>query len=252
VEETREPERIFPRTMLLGLTIAVVFYILVAVSVVSVLTPDELKTIADAEGRALVEVVHKGSPDFPIDKVFPFLACFAVANTALINMLMASRLLYGLANQQVLPRVLGEVLPGRRTPWTAILFSTALALLLIWYVASDPESNVVKNLSSTTALLLLGVFAVVNVACLVLRRDPPPADRTTFRAPAGTPFAAAALCLYLVGPWVDRDRIVYEIAGGMLAIGVVLWAITWLANRALRAQRTGFRDIEHLEDDDRH
>ncbi len=52
-----------------------------------------------------------GSPDFPIDKVFPFLAVFAVANTALINMLMASRLLYGLANQDVLPRSLGKVSP---------------------------------------------------------------------------------------------------------------------------------------------
>ena len=42
---------------------------------------------------------------------------FAVANTALINMLMASRLLYGMASQDVLPRALGKVLPGRRTPW---------------------------------------------------------------------------------------------------------------------------------------
>src|SRR5690606_29837957 len=116
VEETKEPERIFPRTMLLGLGIAVFLYILVAVAVVSVLSADELRRIGESEGRALVEVVHKGAGDFPIDKVFPFLAVFAVANTALINMLMASRLLYGMANQRVLPTALGKVLPGRRTP----------------------------------------------------------------------------------------------------------------------------------------
>ena len=40
----------------------------------------------------------------------------------------------------------------------------------------------------------------------------------------------------------------YKIAGGLLAIGVVLWAITWLVNRGARGQKTGFRDIEHLED----
>ena len=40
-------------------------------------------------------------------------------------MLMASRLLYGLANQDVLPRSLGKVLPSRRTPWAGIVFSTA-------------------------------------------------------------------------------------------------------------------------------
>ena len=115
VEETKEPAKIFPRTMLTGLGIAVIIYMLVAVSVVAVLTSDQ---IADAaEGRALLEVVRVGSPDFPIDKIFPFLAVFAVANTALINMLMASRLLYGLANQDVLPRPSARSRPtaGRRT-----------------------------------------------------------------------------------------------------------------------------------------
>ncbi|HJR37189.1 MAG TPA: APC family permease, partial [Nocardioidaceae bacterium] len=107
VEETHHPERIFPRTMLTGLGIAVILYMLVAVSVVAVLSPGELANIRESEGRALLEVVEKGSPDFPVDKIFPFLAVFAVANTALINMLMASRLLYGLAQQDVLPRALG-------------------------------------------------------------------------------------------------------------------------------------------------
>ena len=69
----------------------------------------------ESHGAARIEVVHKGSPDFPIDRIFPFLAVFAVANTALINMLMASRLIYGMARQHVLPRPLGKVLPGRRT-----------------------------------------------------------------------------------------------------------------------------------------
>ncbi|MDR6119399.1 amino acid transporter [Aeromicrobium sp. SORGH_AS981] len=103
VEEVKEPNKIFPRTMLTGLGIAVLLYMLVAVSVVTVLTAPELKDISDSEGRALLEVVSKGAPDFPIDRVFPFLAVFAVANTALINMLMASRLLYGMAKQGVLP-----------------------------------------------------------------------------------------------------------------------------------------------------
>ena len=107
VEETKEPERIFPKVMLSGLGVAVIIYMLVAVAVVAVLTPSELETINEAEGRALLEVVSKGAPDFPIDKVFPFLAVFAVANTALINMLMASRLLYGMAK------------PGRATAFAS-------------------------------------------------------------------------------------------------------------------------------------
>lgn len=245
VEETKDPERIFPRSMLTGLGIAVIFYVLVAITVVSVLTPGELETINEAEGRALLEVVSKGAPDFPIDRVFPFLAVFAVANTALINMLMASRLLYGLARQDVLPRSLGKVSARRRAPYVGILFSTLLAVGLIWYVAEE-SSTIVAALSGTTALLLLAVFTVVNVACLVLRRD---ASRTGFfRSPGVTPAVAAVLSVALiVVPAAERDPLQYTVAGVMLGLGVVLWVLTWFANRALRGQRTGFRDPEQIE-----
>ena len=246
VEEVENPEKIFPKTMLTGLGIAVILYMLVAVSVVSVLTAPELKTIADSEGRALLEVVSKGAPDFPIDKVFPFLAVFAVANTALINMLMASRLLYGMSRQRVLPKQLGRVLPGRRTPWVSILFSTVLALGLIFYVTRDPDSNVVGNLSNVTALLLLCVFAIVNVCCVILRRQNDPNARKTFTSPGPLPLVAAVLCLFLAGPWVDRDTEVYKIAGVMMLIGVALWAVTLLINRATG---THAGDLEELSDE---
>jgi APA family basic amino acid/polyamine antiporter len=245
VEETQSPERIFPRTMLTGLGIAVILYMLVAVSVVTVLTPAELEGIREAEGAALLEVVHKGSPDFPIDNVFPFLAVFAVANTALINMLMASRMIYGMARQDVLPRPLGKVLPGRRTPWAGIAFSTALALGLIWYVTSDPDSNVVANLSGTTAFLLLCVFTVVNVACVILRRKRDPNRKVFFSSPGPVPIIAALLCAFLAGPWVGRDIIQYQIAGGLLAIGVLLWALTWMVNRKTNTgPRAGVPDAD--------
>jgi amino acid transporter len=246
VEETKDPERTFPKIMLTGLGIAVIFYVLVAISVVSVLTSEELKTIGDEEGQALLSVVSKGAPDFPIDKVFPFLAVFAVANTALINMLMASRLLYGMANQHVLPAPLGRVLPGRRTPYVGIAFSTLLALGLIYYVSMDPESNVVVNLSGTTAFLLLCVFAVVNVACMVLRGRPHDGP-SSFRSPGPTPILAAVLCLFLAGPWVDRDVVQYKIAGGLILIGVVLWAITFAINRATGVGDSDFDDVSKLD-----
>jgi amino acid transporter len=236
VEETKEPEKIFPRTMLTGLGIAVLLYMLVAVSVVSVLSPTELESIREAEGAALLEVVHKGSPDFPIDRIFPFLAVFAVANTALINMLMASRLIYGMAKARVLPRPLGKVLPVRRTPWAGIVFSTVLALGLIWYVSSDPRSNIVANLSGTTAFLLLCVFTVVNVACLVLRRKRDPDRKVWFTSPGQLPLLAALLCAFLAGPWVGRNPIQYQVAAGLMAIGIVLWFITWLITRKTNAE----------------
>jgi basic amino acid/polyamine antiporter, APA family len=158
-----------------GLGIAVVIYMLVAISVVAVIPSGRIAEPTDAEAGILIDVVKVGAPDLPIDTVSPFLTVFAVANTALINMLMASRLVYGMARQDVLPRSLGKVLPGRRSPWTAIVFTTLLALGLITVVTLDAESSVVAALSGTTALLLLAVFTIVNVACLARRRDPTPA-----------------------------------------------------------------------------
>jgi len=248
VEEVEEPQKIFPRTMLTGLGIAVILYMLVAVSVVSVLTSDQIAEINENGDRALLSVVTIGAPDFPIDKVFPFLAVFAVANTALINMLMASRLIYGMAKQDVLPRQLGAVLPGRRTPWAGILFTTVLALGLILYVRQDPESDIVINLASVTSLLLLCVFSVVNVACMVLRGKRHDHVKSFFTSPGPLPYVGAVLCLFLVGPWVDRPAIVYQIAGGLMAIGVVLWVVTYAINRATGTGDSKFEDVTQLGD----
>ena len=147
----------------------------------------------------------------------------------------------------MLPRSLGKVLPGRRSPWTAIVFTTLLALGLISVVTLDSESSVVGALSGTTALLLLAVFTIVNIACLILRRDPTP--ERAFRAPTALPVIGAICCGYLLGPWarLEADMVQYKIAAGLLAVGVVLWALTWLTNRGVRAKKTGFRDIDHLE-----
>ena len=123
-EETKDPVRIFPRVMLTGLSITGVIYVLVAIAAVS-LVP--VGTLA-ASDTPLVEVVKAGAPNLPIEDILPFISMFAVANSALINMLMASRLLYGMARQRVLPPAFGRVHPTRRTPWVAIIFTTAAVL----------------------------------------------------------------------------------------------------------------------------
>ncbi len=247
VEETKDPVRIFPRAMFTGLGIAVVIYMLVAISVVAVIPAGEIATPQNPEAGILLDVVRIGAPDLPIDKIFPFMTVFAVANTALINMLMASRLVYGMAQQGVLPRGLGKILPKQRSPWTAIVFTTALALVLITVVRLQSENTVVAALSGTTALLLLAVFAVVNVSLLVLRRDPP--QEGAFRAPTWVPVLGAVACLYLLGPWarLEADMIQYKIAAGMLGFGIVLWLVTYVANRA-EGKRNEFEDPAALND----
>lgn len=242
-EETHDPVRNFPKMMLTGLGITGLIYVLVAIFSVALVPVGEL-----GEGDTpLTKVISAGLPDFPADSVFPFIAMFAVANSALINMLMASRLIYGMARQEVLPPALGWVHRGRQTPWVAIVFTTVIAFGLITFVSTS-DSDVVPALGGTTALLLLAVFTVVNIAVLVLRRDL--INRKHFVTPTVLPVIGALACFFFTLPVTGRDPIQYTIAAWLLGIGVVLWALTWAANRAFFGKKTYLRDPEDLAPDD--
>lgn len=217
-EETKEPSRIFPKILLAGLFITGVIYVLVSVSSITLVPPEQL-----GEGETpLLKVVQAGAPNFPI-WIFGFITMFAVANSALINMLMASRLVYGMSREHVLPPILGKVHATRRTPYVAIGFTSLLAFALITFVGEVPA------LGGTTALLLLCVFTVVNVAVLVLRKDT--VDHQHFRTPTFLPIIGAISCAFLAGPWTGRASVQYTIAGALIGIGVLLWVVTVIVNR---------------------
>ncbi len=237
-EETKNPSKIFPKIMLTGLMITGVIYVLVSLTAVAIVPVGELtKTGA----TPLLTVVQMGAPGLPFGAIFPFISMFAVANTALINMLMASRLLYGMAKQQILPPVFGKVLAGRRTPWFAIVFTAALAAILITFVGQ------VSQLGGTTALLLLAVFTLTNVAVLVLRKDK--VDHEHFRTPTWIPVVAGLCTFYLVGPWTGRPLEQFSIALILLAIGAVLGVITFFVNKTVRKQPTQISHEEYLSSD---
>ena len=259
-EETKDPVRIFPKMMITGISVTGVIYVLIALCSVA-LVP--VGVLADSD-TPLVTVVETAAPGIPVEQILPFISLFAVANSALINMLMASRLLYGMARQAVLPPFLGKVHRTRRTPYAAIIFTTALSLAVIVYV-SQASSDAVAVLGGTTSLLLLGVFTIVNICVLVLRRrdvdkdrirtdldgnplndEEPEIDPHHFRTPTVLPIIGALACGFLVTPFSGRAGSQYVLAGYLLALGVVLWAITWFANRALRARKTVVRDPSDL------
>ncbi|WP_462417390.1 APC family permease [Kytococcus sp. Marseille-QA3725] len=235
-EETKDPIKTFPKIMLSGLFITAAIYVLVSITAVALVPVGQLQ-----EGDTpLLQVVQAGAPNLPIDTIYPFIAMFAVANTAVINMLMASRLLYGMAKQDVLPRPLALVHKGRQSPWVAIIVTSLLAIGLITFVGK------IADLGGTTALLLLAVFALVNVACIVLRRRDHEIGHDYFKAPGWIPWVGALACAYMVGPWTGRDAEQYVIAGWLMLVALVMWALTWFLNRALYAKPTRVRHPEDL------
>src|SRR4029077_17173016 len=118
--------------LILAMSMAAILYIAVAVTAVSVVPWPEL---ADAPGP-ITEVVHRAAPLIP-PLVFTGITLFAVGNTALVNYVTASRLIYGMAHQGLLPLRLGEVHEERRTPHFAILalFLVAMPLALFGTIA---------------------------------------------------------------------------------------------------------------------
>ena len=251
-EECEHPKRDFPKMMLTGLGITGVIYVLVSITAVALVPVGQLTE--EGADSALIQVVAAGAPDLPFDKIFPFIGMFAVANSALINMLMASRLLYGMSNAGVLPRVLGKVHPERRTPWVSIIFTTLLAFGLIIYVvranaSTDGAANITL-LGGTTSLLLLFVFTVVNISLLVIRRRPY-GDRESqdhFRSPGFMPWIGAVTCAFLAGPWARSSEQYeqYRIALVLLGVGVVLWVITYFTTRG-QEDRTADQDWSRVD-----
>ena len=253
-EECKDPVRDFPKMMLTGLGVTGTIYVLVSITAVALVPVGDLTD--PGKGQALTQVVAAGAPDLNFDKIFPFIGMFAVANSALINMLMASRLLYGLANQDVLPRTLGKVHPKRRTPWVAIIFTTLIAFgLIIYVVRANASEDGAKTVAAAGrhdgAAAALRLHRRQHRAAGAAPADP--STTSTSSAPTFLPYLGAVAVL-LPGRAVGPDRRAaeqYKIAGVLLVVGIVLWALTWMTNRGVRAKKTGFRDIEHMEDIDK-
>lgn len=181
-EEVKNPERNVPRAILLSLTIAGAVYILVSWLAIGVLNPSELA----ASNAPLLDVVRRAQPNFP-QVIFTIIALFAVLNTALLNFVTASRLLYGMSREGLLSAWLGKLHPRRATPYRTLLVILPIAIFLAL-------SGTLQVLAGTTATLILAMFCLVNLSLLLIKRRE--VETNGFQVPYIVP--AIALLLNLV------------------------------------------------------
>ena len=205
-EEVKRPERNLPLAIITALAVTGVMYLLVIVIATSVVSPSALA----ASDAPLLSVVRRAAPALD-PRLFTAIALFAVANTGLLNFIMASRLLYGMSRQGLLPSWLGTVHERRQTPHWAILAILVLALVL-------GLSGTLTYLAGTTSLLLLLVFFSVNLSLVVIKRRSA-GQAAGFRVPWVVPVLGAGSCLALM-PFVPLASL--WTAGVVLALGVVL------------------------------
>jgi basic amino acid/polyamine antiporter, APA family len=215
-EETRDPSRTYPRILFGGLLFAGVIYLVVTMIAAMVVPVGRL---SESSGP-LLEVVQAGPIGVPL-KFFSAIALLALVNGALINMIMASRLVYGMGREGVMPSVLSRVHAGRHTPWVAIIFTTLLAMVLI-------STGTFEALASATVTLLLIVFIVVNIAVLVLKRDR--VDHEHFRAPVAFPILGIIVCFGLL---TQQEAATWLRVVVLLLIGAALYGVNYLLKRGL-------------------
>jgi amino acid transporter len=213
-EEIRNPSKVYPAALFGALVTAGVVYALVGIASAIALPANEL---SESSGP-LLAVVSASGVNVP-DWLFSAIALVAVANGALLTMIMSSRLAYGMAEHGLLPSVLNRVLPQRRTPWVAIVATTVVAMVLT--LVGD-----LSTLAETVVLLLLFVFISTNVAVLVLRRDAVEHDH--FRVWTFVPVLGVLSCLLLL---TQQSATVWLFGAILLAVGAVLYLAARAATR---------------------
>jgi len=213
-EETKNPRKVLPRAILLSILITAIIYILVSLTVVRVLSWQELGSsvapLADVAGRALGT-----SGQF----VLSLIALFATTNTVLIILLAGSRILYGMATHNSLPSLLGKIHPRTKTPWMAVLaiMFTAIIFTFIGNIAT---------IASITVFAIVITFALVNLSVILLRYKESTLERS-FRVPVniGKFPILPLLGLIVSGYMVTQFSAYVVLVGiGIIVIGVIFYA----------------------------
>jgi APA family basic amino acid/polyamine antiporter len=208
-EEVKNPARNVPMGLISAMLGATVLYLLIAITAVSVVHWDVLA----AAPAPLGAVMQRAAPWIPA-VVYTVITIFAVANTALINFVMGSRLIYGMARQGLLPRVLTRIHPTRNTPYVAAIAIFVIASIMLFL-------GDVSQLAAATVILLLAVFTLMNIAQLKLatRAGEPAAP---IKLPMIVPLLGALICSVLLVVRATSGEIVAPMIAGCLVIGIVL------------------------------
>lgn len=165
-EEVKQPRRNLPRAILLSLLVTTLLYVLVG-----------LVTVLSAPREALVEAESPlslvlGDWRLAGDAV-AVIGMLAGVNGALVQMVMAARVLYGLAGKQQAPSIFARVHPFTSTPLQATAVVTGIVLVL-------SLGFPLTGLATATSTILLVVYAIVNLSLWRIKGQTP-------QSPAGAP-----------------------------------------------------------------
>ncbi|MEZ5481933.1 MAG: amino acid permease [Porticoccaceae bacterium] len=179
-EEVKNPRRNTCIAIFTALIITTLLYATVAIVALSIVPLEQLSS----SEAPLALVVEQGGLFSP--GVMAFIGIVAILNGAMIQMIMASRVLYGMANNALIPKLLGYVSPRTRTPTIAtILVGILVATFALWFP--------LVTLAQATSSLVLLVFILVNLSLAAINWR----ERRWFRLTI--PLTGSILCATFAG-----------------------------------------------------
>ncbi len=179
-EEVKKPAVTIPKALLISVFISSSIYLILSLVAVSVIPP----SVLSKSTQPLVDVVKTAAPGFPT-RIFSVISLFALFNTALLNFITGSRLIYGMSKQELLPAFLSKVTKSG-SPYVAIFTQVAL------FAALAMASNISHLAKSTSAFLLIS-YILMNMALVKLKRTDPE-GKGKFEIPSIIPIAGALVC----------------------------------------------------------
>lgn len=187
-EEVKDPTYTFPRAVILTLAITTILYVCVTSAVILTVPMDQL-----AGSTAPLSLVFEGAPRAVRDG-FAGIAVIATVNGILIQIIMASRVVYGLADRGLISKRLAAVSERTRTPIIATLVVMAVVILLA-------QLFPIASLAESTSMIVLVVFTLVNIALFRLKRRGDRPSACFFEVPAAIPLIGAVIsaALLLIG-----------------------------------------------------
>jgi amino acid transporter len=182
-EEVKHPEKTLPIGILIALIVTTVFYILVAL--VSVLSGNVEQLAKSDSPLAWLYELKTGEKPYYISLI----SIVSIFNGALIQVVMGSRILYGMSNMGWLPKVFSRVNRRTRTPIQSVLTVSVLILVFALWLP-------LLSLAKLTSFITLTIFTLINLALwrVKLRREP----HSGFSIPAWVPLLGAICSFFFV------------------------------------------------------
>lgn len=151
-EEVKDPKRSIKKGMLLAMLSAIVLYMVVGVAALATVPAAKLGT-----STAPLATVFQAAVQGPFPLV-TIIGLFAIVNGIVAQIIMTSRVLYGLSRERLVPSWFGRVSDQTKTPINATLLISTVILITALNLSFT-------TLARITSFALLVIFSIVNLAC---------------------------------------------------------------------------------------